>query len=221
MSNPNDSWNPDDFAPVPEELLANQEEQTALYAETEEVVETSSKFLNIEGAEFGQQIYTALQEGHLDPIKTLLMIKKMQHLHDYFLGSDKGRTNPEAKAYFRDKIINEIGKETYRAYGAQISIEAVGGATSMNYIECQDPYLTRLYELKTQLMEMINERQTFIKTTLPPDTNQIGLRSHKETIESLPVIRQESLQEELIANIVPPIKYGREGIVVRWIKKKK
>jgi len=221
MTDKSNDWNPDDFEPIPEELLANQEEQTALYAETEEVVETSNKFLNIEGAEFGQQIFTALKEGHLEPIKTLLMIKKMNHLHEYFLGNDKARTNTEAKAYLKDKIANEIGKETYRAFGAQISIEAVGGATTMDYSECGDVVLNRMYELRKQLAEMIKERETSIKEVLPAEVKTLGVRTHRVEATALPVIVFKDTEEPIIMNLVPPIKYSREGIVVRFVKKRK
>ncbi len=224
MNTENQEWNPEDDAPIPAELLstyeANTEEQGLVYAEEEIVVDTVSNFLNIEGSEFGNQIFNALKEGNADPIKTLLMIKKMSHLHDYFLGNDPGRTDKVAKAWFKDKIINTVGKESYKAYGATISIEAVGGATTIDYKECGDIYLNRLYELDKQLKELIKEREVFIKTNLPPETNTIGLRTLKNTVAVFPSISFADIEPQTV-NIVPPIKYSREGIVVRFAKRKK
>lgn len=221
MENTNNNWNPDDFAPIPDELIADENEQLMEYAGEEEVVDTISNFLNIEGAEFGEQIFNALKEGEVDPIKVLLMIKKMNHIHQYFLGSTQEKVNPKAKEYLKDKISSIIGKETYKAYGASVSIEAIGGATTMDYKECGDVELNRLYELEKQLKEMIKAKEVYIKTNLPATTNQIGLRTHKITVESLPVIRYENLEEPTVCNLVPPIKYSREGIVVRFAKKRK
>lgn len=220
MENTNNSWNPDDFAPIPDELIAKEDEQLMEYAGEEEVIDTISNFLNIEGAEFGAQIFNSLKEGEVDPIKVLLMIKKMNHIHQYFLGSTQEKVNPKAKEYLKEKISNLIGKETYRAYGASVSIEAIGGTTTMDYKECGDIELNRLYELEKQIKEMIKAKQDYIKTNLPPTTNQIGLRTHKITIDALPVIRYEPI-DDVICNLVPPIKYNREGIVVRFAKKKK
>ena len=221
MENTNNNWNPDDFAPIPDELIADENEQLMEYAGEEEVVDTISNFLNIEGAEFGEQIFNALKEGEVDPIKVLLMIKKMNHIHQYFLGSTQEKVNPKAKEYLKDKISSIIGKETYKAYGASVSIEAIGGATTMDYKECGDVYLNRLYELEKELKVLIKEQETKIKIALPPETRILGLRSEKVTIDALPVIRFESLDEPMIYNVVPPIKYSREGIVVRFAKKRK
>lgn len=218
--NTNNDFNPDDFEPIPEELLANHEEQLIEYAEEEKVVSVTTDFLNIDGAEFGAQVFNALKEGHLDPMKTLLMIKKMSHLHDYFLGSDKARTNKEAKEFLRQEVTNIIGKETYRAYGAQVSIQGIGGSTTMDYSECGDLYLNRLYELTAQLKEMVKERENYIKTQLPAESRTLGVRSIKEEYYSLPVIRDEDLNEKTTANVIPPVKYSREGIVVRFVKKR-
>jgi len=225
MNTENQEWNPDNEEAIPAELLstyeANAEEQGLVYMEEETVVGTVSNFLNIEGSEFGNQIFNALKEGNADPIKTLLMIKKMQHLHEYFLGSDVARTNKEAKAWFRDKIINTLGGEKYQAYGATISIEAIGGATTMDYKECGDLYLNRLYELTAQLKEMVKEREKYIKTELPAEVKTLGIRSLKEEYWSLPILGEEQLEDKLKANVIPPIKYSREGIVVRFARKKK
>lgn len=225
MITDNQEWNPEDDAPIPAELMSTYEadatEELQVYSEEETVVGTVSNFLNIEGSEFGNQIFQALQDGNADPIKTLLMIKKMQHLHEYFLGSDKAKTNPKAKAWFRDQIIATVGKETYKAYGASISIEAVGGATSMNYKECGDLTLNRLYELDKELAALIKDRQDYIKTHIPAESNtELGVRSIKETYIQLPCIRYEAI-EPTVVNINPPIKFSREGIVVRFAKRKK
>ena len=227
-----DEFNTDNFAPIPANLIkddedldylidASPEEMKMVYAQEEEVVDTTSKFLNIEGAEYGQQIFNALKEGHLDPIRTLLMLKKMAHVHDFFLSSTAGRVNTKAKEYIREQVTNMIGKETYQAYGASISIQAIGGAGSTNYKECGDLRLNRLYELETQLKEMIKERELYIKTILPAESKTLGVRSSKEIYETLPVIREEDMWEPLVANIHPPIKISKEGIVVRFARKKK
>jgi len=214
----NDDWANEAF---PAELIANEEEQLMQYANEEEVIDTISNFLNIEGAEFGEQIFNALKEGEVEPIKVLLMIKKMSHIHDFFLGSDKGKFNPKAKEYLKDQIINLVGKETYRAYGAAVSIETIGGATTMDYKECGDIYLNRLYELTAQLKEMVKERESFIKTVLPAEVKTLGVRSHSLNVDRLPVIKFENLDTRKHINIVPPIKYSREGIMVRFPRKKK
>lgn len=217
----NNEFNPDDFEPIPEELLATQEEQLMVYADDEEVLDTTSRFLNIEGAEFGAQVYNALKEGEIDPIRTLLMLKKMQHVYDYFLGSDKTRTNKEAKQFLRDEISNTIGKETYRAYGATINIQAVGGATSIDYSECGDLLLNRFYEINNKLKELIKERHEFIKTNLPSESNTtLGIRTLKQTMTKFPSLEFVDIKPQEY-NIIPPVKYGKDGIVVRFVKKKK
>lgn len=231
-NNNQDEFNPDNFAPIPANLIpqdeeldylidASPEEMQMVYAEEEEVVDTTSKFLNIEGAEYGQQIFNALKEGHLDPIRTLLMLKKMAHVHDFFLSSTAGRVNTKAKEFIREQVTNIIGKETYQAYGASISIQAIGGAGSTDYKECGDLYLNRLYELQLQLKEMVTARELYIKTNLPAESRTLGVRSLKQEYRTLPVIREEEMWEPKIVNVIPPIKYGREGIVVRFARKKK
>jgi delta 1-pyrroline-5-carboxylate dehydrogenase len=149
------------------------------------------------------------------------MLKKMSHVHDYFLGSTAGKFNKQAKEYIREKVTNTVGKETYQAYGASISIQALGGAGSTDFKECGDLYLNRLYELQNQLKEMIKEREAYIKTNLPAESKTLGVRGLKEEYKTLPVIREEEMWEPTVANIIPPIKYSREGIVVRFAKKKK
>jgi len=225
MNTENQEWNPDNEEAIPAELLstyeANAEEQGLVYAEEETVVGTVSNFLNIEGSEFGNQIFNALKEGNADPVKTLLMIKKMSHLHDYFLGSDAARTNKEAKEWFRDKIINTLGGEKYQAYGATISIEAIGGATTMDYTECGDIYLNKLYEIEKEIKALIKARQNFIKQVLPAEVKTLGVRSYKDTIDFLPILSTENFDTPKVVNIIPPIKYSREGIVVRFARKKK
>lgn len=235
MSNINntiDDFNPDNFAPIPDNLLsqdeeldylidASPEEMAMVYAEEKEVVDTTTKFLNIEGAEYGEQIFNALKEGHLDPIRTLLMLKKMSHVHDYFLGSTAGKFNKKAKDYIREQVTNIVGKETYQAYGASIAIQALGGAGSTDFKECGDLRLNRLYELQNQLKEMVKEREEYIKTNLPAESRTLGVRTLKEEYVTLPVIREDEMWEPTVANIIPPIKYSREGIVVRFAKKKK
>jgi len=226
MSTENQEWNPEDDAPIPAELMttyeADENEQVQTYSEEQAVVGTISEFLNIEGSEFGNQIYKSLKDGNSDPIKTLLMIKKMQHVHEYFLGSDKGRTNPEAKAWFKDQIIAMIGKEGYKAYGATITIEAVGGATTMDYKDCGDIYLNRLYELDKELKALIKERQDYIKTNIPAESNtQLGVRSIKEILTEIPRITFDTLITPEIINISPPVKFSKEGIVVRFARRKK
>lgn len=216
-----DVFNPDDMDAIPEYLIANDEQQLMVYKGTEEVVDIATDFLNIDGAEFGDQLFEALQEGHLDPIRLLLIIKKMNHVHEYFLGSDKARTRPKAKAYLKDKISNIIGKEKYEAYGASVNIETVGGATTMDYKDCGDIYLNRLYELQNEIKVLIKEQETKIKTVLPAESNTIGLRSEKVTIDALPVLRFEPLEEPRTYNVSPPVKYSREGIVVRFARKRK
>lgn len=228
MDNNND-FNPEDFAPIPADLLpdneldylreATEEEQLIQYAEEEEVVDTTSKFLNIDGAEFGQQIFNALKEGHLDPIRTLLMLKKMSNVHEYFLGSTAGKFNKEAKEYIRDKVAEIIGKETFQAYGASIAIQAVGGANTMNYTECGDIYLNRLYELEKEIKTLITERQNFIKTNLPAESKTLGIRTLQDKPNFLPKLT--FVTNDKSCNIVPPIKISRDGIVVRFAKKKK
>lgn len=221
----NDSWNPEDFEPIPAELMttyeADENEQVQTYSEEQAVIGTISEFLNIEGSEFGNQVYQSLKDGNSDPIKTLLMIKKMQHLHEYFLGSDKGKTNPEAKAWFRDQIIATIGKEGYKAYGATITIESVGGATSMDYKDCGDIVLNKLYEMNKEIDVLIKERQNYIKTNIPAESNtELGVRVLKETITKFPSINWATIEPQVI-NISPPIKMSREGIVVRFARRKK
>jgi hypothetical protein len=227
-----DEFNPDNFAPIPANLLsqdeeldylidASPEEMQMVYAQEEEVVDTTTKFLNIEGAEYGQQIFNALKEGHLDPIRTLLMLKKMAHVHDFFLSSTAGRMNKKAKDYIREQVTNIVGKETYQAYGASIAIQSIGGAGSTDYKECGDLLLNRLYELQNQIKEMVKERELYIKTELPAESRTLGVRSIKETYMSLPVIREEELWEPVSVNVNPPIKYSKEGIVVRFARKKK
>lgn len=227
-----EDFNPDNFAPIPDNLIpqdeeldylidASPEEMQMVYAEEEEVVDTTTKFLNIEGAEYGQQIFNALKEGHLDPIRTLLMLKKMSHVHDFFLGSAAGKFNKKAKDYIREQVANTIGKETYQAYGASIAIQAIGGAGSTDYKDCGDLYLNRLYELQNQIKEMIKERELYIKTELPAESRTLGVRSLKETYHTLPVIRVEELWEPVVVNVLPPVKYSKEGIVVRFARKKK
>lgn len=220
MNNTTNDWNPDDFEALPAELFADENEQLMTHAEEEEVVDTISNFLNIEGAEFGEQVYNSLVEGNSDPIKVLLMIKKMQHLHDFFLGSDASRTNKTAKQYLKDKIVETVGKETYKAYGASISIETIGGSTTMDYKECGDLYLNRLYELQNQIKDMVKEREAFIKKELPPNSSTLGIRGHKATMSRFPSIEFSNIEPQ-VYNIVPPIKYSREGIVVRFPRKKK
>lgn len=225
MITDNQEWNPEDDAPIPAELIpvyeTDENEQLQVYSEEEAVVGTVSEFLNIEGSEFGNQIYKALQDGNADPIKTLLMIKKMQHLHEYFLGSDKGKTNPKAKAWFRDQIIATVGKEGYKAYGATITIEAVGGATTMDYKDCGDIVLNKLYEMKKELDKLITERQNYIKTNIPAESNtELGVRVLKETVTKFPSISWADIEPQVI-NISPPVKMSREGIVVRFAKRKK
>ncbi len=219
MENTNNNWNPDDFAPIPDELIADENEQLMEYAGEEEVVDTISNFLNIEGAEFGEQIFNALKEGEVDPIKVLLMIKKMNHIHQYFLGSTQEKVNPKAKEYLKDKIINIIGKETYQAYGASISIEAIGGATTMDYKECGDIYLNELYKVQKEINDLVKERETFIKTNLPAESKTIGLRTLHDKPNFMPKLTFNTNKKA--CNISPPIKYSREGIVVRFAKKKK
>lgn len=214
-------FNPDDFEPIPEELIANQQEEEVDYSETNKVVEVSRDFLNIEGAEFGAQIFNALQEGHLDPITTLLMIKKMHHLHDYFLGSDKARTNPKAKEYLKDAISKIIGKETYRAYGAQIAIENTGaGANTYNFKDCKDAYLNRLEELSAEINLLIKSRKDMIKQVLPVESNTLGIRSHRIEVTELPVLELKTI-EPIVCNLIPPTKIGRESLIVRFVKKAK
>jgi hypothetical protein len=214
-------FNPDDFAPIPDELLANQEEENVEYSPTEKVVEVSREFLNIEGAEFGAQIFHSLQEGHLDPVTALLMIKKMHHLHDYFLGSDKTRTNPKAKQFLKDEIAKIIGKETYRAYGATISIENTGaGADTYDFKDCGDIYLNKLEEINKKITELIKERKTLIKSLLPVESRQLGIRSEKVEVNSLPVFSIETIETQ-VCNLIPPTKKGRESLIVRFAKKAK
>lgn len=225
MSTENQEWNPEDDAPIPAELMstyeADENEQLMTFSEEEEVVDTISNFLNIDGAEFGAQVFNSLKEGNSDPIKTLLMIKKMKHLHDFFLSSDKGSFNPEAKAWLKDQIGNTIGKEVYKAYGASISIETVGGATTMDYTGCGDIYLNKLYEMQKQLKELIKERETFIKTELPAESNkELGVRSIKAVVKVFPSIAFTDIEPQT-CNIVPPVKFTREGIVVRFARKSK
>lgn len=221
MNTNNDVFNPDDFDAIPEHLIANEQQELMQYSDTEKVTGVASDFLNIDGAEFGYQLWEALEQGHIDPIRLLLIIKKMNHVHDFFLGSDKARTHVKAKAYLKDKISNTIGKQKYEAYGAAISIETVGGATTMDYKECGDIYLNRLYELASSIKERIKERETFIKTQLPAESNTIGIRSIKDTIKTLPEIQEVPLEEERTINLNPPVKTTREGIVVRFARKKK
>lgn len=221
MNTNNDVFNPDDFDAIPEHLIANEQQELMQYSDTEKVTGVATDFLNIDGAEFGYQLWEALEQGHIDPIRLLLIIKKMNHVHEFFLGSDKGRTHAKAKAYLKDKISNTIGKQKYEAYGASISIETVGGATTMDYKECGDIYLNRLYELQNEIKVMVKEQETKIKTVLPAESNTIGLRSEKVTIDALPVLRFEPLEEPRTYNVSPPVKYSREGIVVRFARKKK
>lgn len=225
MSTENQEWNPEDDAPIPAELLstyeASPEEALMTFSEEEEVVDTISNFLNIDGAEFGAQVFNSLKEGNSDPIKTLLMIKKMKHLHDFFLGSDKGTFNAEAKTWLKDQISNTVGKETYKAYGASISIETVGGATTMDYTGCGDIYLNKLYEIEKQLKELIKDRQNYIKQVLPVESKtQLGVRTHKETIDQFPSIEFSNIEPQVV-NLIPPVKFSREGIVVRFARKNK
>ena len=221
----NQEWNPEDDAPIPAELMstyeADENESILTYSEEETVIDTVSNFLNIEGSEFGNQVFNSLKEGNTDPIKTLLMIKKMNHLHDYFLGSDAARTNKEAKQWLKDQIGATVGKESYKAYGATITIETIGGATTMDYKDCGDLYLNRLYELEKELKVLIKDQETKIKTVLPAESKTLGVRSEKVTIGALPVLRFEPLEEPKTYNVIPPVKFSREGIVVRFAKRKK
>jgi hypothetical protein len=221
MNTNENPFDPSEYDALPEHLIATPEEELMMYKNTEEVVNVATDFLNIDGAEFGDQLYEALREGHLDPIRTLLILKKMSHVNDYFLGSDASRTNKKAKEYLRDKISGIIGKETYRAYGASINIQAIGGATTMDYSECGDLYLNRLYELQKELTVLVKEQEAKIKLNLPPESKTLGIRTEKVTIDALPVIRFEALNEPTTYNVIPPIKYSREGIVVRFAKKQK
>lgn len=225
MSTENQEWNPEDDAPIPAELMstyeADENEQLMTFSEEEEVIDTISHFLNVDGAEFGKQVFNSLKEGNTDPIKTLLMIKKMSHLHDFFLGSDPGKTNKEAKEWLKTQISNTVGKEVYKAYGASISIETVGGATTMDYTGCGDIYLNKLYEMQKQLKDLIKERETFIKQVLPAEDNKtLGIRTYKDTIDRFPSIDWSDIEPQTF-NIVPPIKFSREGIVVRFARKSK
>lgn len=216
-----DEFNPEDFPAIPEELIANEEEQLMTYAGEEEVLDVTSQFLNIEGAEIGHQVFSALRNGETDPFKVLIMIKKMQHLHDFFMGtSADARTNKVAKEWLKDKITNEIGRTEYRAFGASVKIEGIGGATTMDYKGCGDLILDRLYDLQKQMNQLVKDREKFIKDNLPAESNTIGLRSLKCEMSSFPSIEWAEIEPQFY-NINPPVKYSREGIVVRFPKKKK
>jgi len=71
------------------------------------------------------------------------------------------------------------------------------------------------------ILKMVKEREKYIKTELPADAKTLGIRSLKEEYWTLPIIEEEQLEDKLKANVIPPIKYSREGIVVRFAKRKK
>lgn len=176
------------------------------------------KFMNIATVpheNVAKEISELIRNGHADAIQIFIALKRVGKINELCLDSQKGDKE------LRDTILNKVkmaldGGKSLDIYGANLRIQATG--INYDFSECNDSVLNEMYKIQEQLKGWIKQREEFIKVTLPPDTNKLGIQSKKIIQEGVPsLIWSEDEFEEVI---FPAIKRAGESVICTFKKEK-
>lgn len=176
------------------------------------------KFMNISTVpheNVAKEIALLIKNGHIDPIQMYVALKRVDKIHDLCLDSQKGDKE------LRETILNKVrtsldGGKSIDMFGANLRIQATG--TNYDFSECNDSILNKMYEIQDELKIRIKQREEFIKVSLPPDTNKLGVQSKKVIQEHVPSLVWSD--DEFEETIFPAIKRAGESVICTFKKEK-
>jgi hypothetical protein len=164
---------------------------------------------NVNHVDVANNLSTAIKDGIVDPIEVHLALKKMEKVQEEF---KKDKETQELIVEAVQKHLSGNAKSV-TMHNAQMSIAAT--YTWYDYSECNDIYYQQLQKIKTEIDELIKQREAYLKTLIPA-TSSLKLFKHTEVIEQLPTIEWVDCGEEVSINY--PIKYQKTGVKTTFKK---
>lgn len=176
------------------------------------------KFLglyNLNHVEVAENLKSQIREGHINPIQAYIALRRIEAMTKLTISSEGG--DKEMKEFFKEEVAKALdGGKSVDMFGANLSIRPTG--TSYDYSECGDDYLNKLYRIEKEIKEAIKQRETEIKTMLPPDTNKLGIQSRTVVQEVMPSF--EWVESGHDNTITAPIKRQGSSIFCTFKKQK-
>lgn len=207
--------------PLPVEEIEEETHQAEPYNPSDsnnEQMTGLKKFMNlstIPHENVAKEIGLLIANGHIDPIQMFIALKRVGKINELCLDSQKG--DKELKETIFNKVRTSLdGNKSIDIYGANLRIQATG--TNYDFSGCNDTTLNEMYKIQEELKARIKQREEYIKTALPPDTNKLGIQSTKVIVQGIPsLVWSDDEFEEVI---FPAIKRAGESVICTFKKEK-
>lgn len=141
----------------------------------------------------------AMLSGEYDPLKVVIMFRKMGKLAEEVFKGEKG-------AEIKEQVFNEIKKHqegsTSRVYGVEIREQ---NRSYHDFTECNDPIWEELNSIEKRVKELKKKREAELKLKIP--TPGIGMPQLQIAVDYIPeLILHENTD---LAYINAPVKGSR------------